>query len=170
MIETIEHNGRVYPALQAAGFAAKFAFPFAKEIISGEGIDCGPNRKEWGFIDKNGVPAILVDPSIDPMFDAMNLPVGKYDYIISSHMIEHYIGRFQEVIEYWLTKLRKGGVIFLYLPNCEYQTYWAWGNKKHIHYLSPKIMAEYCATLDIQKFFVTEGYDLNGSFYCIIEK
>lgn len=170
MIEVIEYDGIAYPELQARGFAAKFAFPFAREIVSGFGCDIGCNRPEWAYVDKNGTPALMIDPEIDLVYDAMNLPPGRFDYCISSHMLEHYVGRFQDVIEYWLTKIRLGGVIFLYLPNCEYQKYWAWGNKKHIHYLTPKIMKEYCETLSVTKYFVTEGYDLNGSFYCVIEK
>lgn len=166
MIDTITYADQTYPAFQAAGFAAKFAFPFAKEVCKGNcGYDIGYCKEEWKFPN-----AIGVDLAANNEYHAMNLPEMKVDYIMSSHMLEHYVGRFQDVIEYWLTKIKKGGVIFLYLPNCEYQKYWAWGNKKHIHYLSPSIMREYCQTLDIAKYFVTDGYDLNGSFYCVIEK
>lgn len=169
MIETIRHNNIDYPAFQAQGFAAQFAFPFAQHILKGTGYDVGCNRTEWCF--PNALP---IDPEICSEYHAMNLPDMKVDFIASSHMLEHYIGRFQDVIEYWLTKIHKGGIIFLYLPNCEYQKYWAWGNKKHAHYLCPHIMREYCQYLNdgdkISKSFVTEGYDLNGSFYCIIEK
>lgn len=111
-----------------------------------------------------------IDPELDSRYHAMKLPDGEYDYILSSHMLEHYVGRFQDAIEYWLTKVKESGIVFLYLPNCDYQKYWAWGNKKHMHYLNPKIMKEFCETLNVKKHIVTDGYDLNGSFYCIIEK
>lgn len=171
MIEIIEFNEVDYPALQGRGHASKFAFPFAKEILKDKtvGFDVGYFKPEWQYPGSIGI-----EPSINPEFDAMNLPPIKVDYFVSSHMLEHYVGRFQSVIEYWLTKLNDNGVIFLYLPNCDYQKYWAWGNLKHIHYLSPSIMKDYCSHLLhnklIKKHTVTEGYDLNGSFYCIIEK
>lgn len=166
-LQTVQYFGEDYPLWQASGNAARFAIPFAREICNGAmGYDVGCNRAEWCLPG-----AIPIDPAIDERHDAMNLPDLIVDYFFSSHMLEHYIGRFQDVIEYWLTRLRKGGVIMLYLPNCDYQKYWAWGNKKHIHYLSPSLMSDYLNHLEgIESFIVTEGYDLNGSFYCIIEK
>ena len=158
--------GRKYPALQSTGNASRFCQSFAMEICKGELVlDIGYNRDEWKFPG-----AIGIDIEDGNGFHAMNLPYDEIDAIHSSHFLEHYEGRFQEVIEYWLTKLKVGGVIFCYLPNCEHQKYWAWGNKKHIHYLSPKIMQEFCETLDVSHYLVTEGYDLNSSFYCVITK
>lgn len=171
MIETIHFKGKDYPKLQSVGNAMQYALPFAEQII-GKGklvADVGANRSEWSYPG-----SILVDLAFDDEYHAMNLPPLNFDAIVSSHFLEHYIGRFQEVIEYWLTRVKKGGVIFLYLPNCSDQLYWAWGNTKHIHYLCPHIMKEYCAYLSsmdlISRSFVTEGYDLNSSFYCVIEK
>ena len=169
MLQTITYNNRDYPILQTEGFAAQYAIPFAKKII-GEGklgYDIGCNRPEWAYPG-----AMLIDPVINPGYSAMNLPDKKVDFFLSSHMLEHYVGRFEEVIEYWLTKLNKGGIIFLYLPNCDYQEYWAFGNTKHVHLTSPSMMKRYCEFIspNITRYFVTEGYDLNGSFYCVIEK
>lgn len=166
-VSTIEFKGVDYPMWQASGNAARFAIPFAIEVCKGGvGYDVGCNRPSWALPG-----AIPIDPSIDSAYDAMHLPDVIVDYFFSSHMLEHYVGRFQDVIEYWLTRLKKGGVIMLYLPNCDYQKYWAWGNTKHIHYLNPTIMRDYLNHLDgIEKFFVTSGYDLNGSFYCVIQK
>ena len=166
---TIEFNGKKYLKLQSEGFAAQYAFPFADKILSGEGYDVGCNRKEWAY-----PKAIPIDPLITPEYHAMNLPPLQVDYIFSSHCAEHIVGRFQDAIEYWLTKIKDGGIIFLYLPNCDYQKYWAWGNKKHIHYLSPSIMRDYLEHLEkvitLKEWFVTDGYDLNGSFYVVIKK
>lgn len=168
-IPTIEYKGQHYLLHQSQGNASRFAIPFFLEICKGGmGYDVGFSHEEWKFPGAIGVDLKNND---ERLRDAMNLPDMMVDYVASSHMLEHYEGRFQDVIEYWLTRIRKGGQIFLYLPNCDYQKYWAWGNKKHIHYLNPAIMKDYCSHLEgITKFFVTEGYDLNGSFYCVIEK
>ena len=162
----IKYNGSLYPELQSTGNASKFAIPFAQQIISGFVYDVGYGCEEWKFPNSVGV-----DEIDNNGFHAMNLPPAIADAIYSSHFLEHYKGRFQDVIEYWITKIKDGGHIFLYLPNCEYQKYWAWGNKKHIHYLTPKIMKEFCENSNLfTNFIVTDGYDLNGSFYCVIEK
>jgi len=162
----IKYKEKEYPELQSNGYASRFAIPFATEFCKGKGYDIGCNRLEWCI--PNAIP---IDPLIDDKYNAMNLPEDTVDFIGSSHMLEHYIGRFQDVIDYWLTKVKEGGIIFLYLPNCDYQKYWAWGNKKHIHYLSPSIMRDYLEHCEnISKFIVTDGYDLNGSFYVVIYK
>lgn len=193
MIETIEYKGSIYPLLQSQGFAAQYAFAFADKFCVGRGVDIGCMKEEWAYPG-----AVPVDPEINK-YDAMYLPplriinsirmteasitdVGygiggdvtyrddKWDYIFSSHCLEHIPIKVSIVLEYWLTQIKKGGIIFLYLPNCDYQTYWAFGNRKHVHYLNPAIMKGVCEDLNASKYFVTEGYDLNGSFYCVIER
>ena len=171
MIETIEFKGQYAPKLQSLGNAMQYAIPFFKQIIGDfkNVADVGVNKKEWGYPG-----ADHIDLSFDDPYDAMNLPDMIYDAIVSSHFLEHYVGRFQEVIEYWLTRIRKGGLICLYLPNCDNSKYWAFENKKHIHYVNPHIMNGYCEYLNecdlISQAFVTEGSDLNASFYVIFEK
>ena len=115
----------------------------------------------------------MIDLAFDDGYHAMNLPDVTYDAIFSSHFLEHYVGRFQEVIEYWLTKIHSGGVIFLYLPDMSQQQYWAWGNTKHIHHLTPSMMIDFCIDLIVKELisdFTVSETDLNCSFYCIIEK
>ena len=166
MLNTIEYRGNFYPALQTNGNAARFAKAFAAEFCSeGTGCDIGCNRAQWALVEG----ALLIDPEICSEYHAMNLPAMIFDWICSSHMLEHYVGRWQDVVTYWLSKIHKGGVLFMYLPNCEYQQYWAWGNKKHVHYLTPKLLREFCQHEGF-KHIVTDGYDLNGSFYVVIEK
>lgn len=162
-MEYVLHKGKKYPALQASGFAARFAFAFAKEYCKGSGYDIGYCKEEWKLEG-----AIPIDMTDENEFHALHLPTEEVDYIFSSHMLEHYQGRWQDVLEYWLTKLRNGGIIFLYLPNCEYQEYWAFGNKKHVHYMTPHLLQKWCEYKGL-KYIVTNGYDLNGSFYTIIE-
>ena len=172
-IETIEFKGEYYPALQAKGFAAQYAFPFASKICTPPGsiytgYDIGCNREEWKFPG-----SIAIDPAIEGCgFDAYNLPPMQVDYIFSSHCLEH-LPNYVSAIEYWSTVIRSGGVLFLYLPNCEYQEYWRpWNNKKHIHLLSPNLIRAYFeSNLETwTNVCVTDGYDLNGSFYAIAQK
>lgn len=168
MIETIKHNGIIVPKFQSEGFAAKFCFPFAREVASGFGVDIGCNRKEWAYVDKHGVEALTIDPIINPIYDAYNLPPGNFDYIISSHCAEH-LSDWVKAFDYWHTRLKDGGVLVLYLPAYE-STYWRpWHNRKHIHIFSPQIIKDYLTDRGWDNIFVS-GVDLNNSFMAIAEK
>lgn len=165
MIKTIQHNGNIYPAFQAEGNAAKFAIPFAKEVIpeGSTGFDIGCNRKEWAYPN-----AITVDPVIDPTFDAYNLPPLTVDFIFSSHCLEH-LPNWVDALDYWKTKLHVGGILFLYLPDYS-QSYWrVWNNRKHIHTFTPQIIRDYLTERGWGNVFVS-GVDLNNSFIAIVER
>jgi len=164
MIETIEYKGLRYPKFQSEGNAMQFAMPFAKHLCKGIGYDIGYNREEWKFLG-----AIGIDSGVDPTQDAMNLPEGEVDYIISSHCLEH-LPRWDEALLHWTSRLKQQGVLFLYLPHSS-QKYWKVGNnKKHIHNLDgqdiTEFLHEHCGMTNI---LVTES-DLNCSFYVVAEK
>jgi SAM-dependent methyltransferase len=171
MIETIEYKGSVYPKLQAEGFAAQYAFPFAQKFCKGIGFDIGCKKKEWAYPG-----AWAIDPVIN-YYDAFNLPNDDenylfVDYIFSSHCLEH-LNDWVAALDYWAKCLKSGGTLFLYLPNMDYQHYWQpQNNRKHKHYLNPNILQSYFNDrIDVwQNDFVTVGMDLNASFYAIAEK
>lgn len=164
-METITFKGVTYPAFQASGFAARFAFPFAQEFCKGVGFDIGCNRAEWSYPG-----SILIDPLLQPEYDAMNLPPIQVDYIFSSHCIEH-LSNWSDALNYWHTKLKRVGVLFLYLPDMSRQGYWRpWHNKKHLHYITPSIMSDYFNDHAIWDDVRISGTDLNASFYVIAER
>jgi SAM-dependent methyltransferase len=167
-IKTIVFKDKQYPEFQAQGFAAQFAFPFAHKICEGNGVDIGCNRFEWKF--PNAIP---VDPAINPEFHAMNIPDnhldphGQWDYIFSSHCLEH-LDDWTSALLYWKTRLKPGGVLFLYLPHYS-QEYWrTWNNRKHKHNLMPEQIHDFFKSTGWVKCFVS-GADLNNSFYAIAE-
>ncbi len=171
MIETIEYKGSIYPKLQAEGFAAQYAFPFAQKFCKGLGFDIGCMKKEWAFPGSWGI-----DPLIN-YYDAMHLPTDDKDYlhadyIFSSHCLEH-LTDWVAALDYWNVCLKSGGVLFLYLPNMDIQQYWQpQNNRKHKHYLNPHILGSYFRDRPQlwKRSLVTEGADLNASFYAIAEK
>lgn len=163
MIEIITFKNRTYPKFQSEGFAAKFAFPFAKEVCKGEGYDIGCNREEWKFPG-----SIAIDPIIDSKHHATKLPEGEMDYIFSSHCLEH-IPNWIETLDYWYNVLRDGGILFLYLPDRS-QEYWLpWNNRKHIHSFYPKLIEMYLMDKGYKNVMVS-GVDLNNSFMAMAEK
>jgi SAM-dependent methyltransferase len=157
MIEVINFEGDQYPAFQASGNASQFAIPFAKHICKGIGVDIGFCRDEWKFPG-----AIGADLSDDTnLYHAANLPSGL-DYIYSSHCLEH-VDDWVEALRYWVSCLKKGGVIFLYLPHPN-QKYWKpWNNRKHKHTLYIDDIVNCLKKFGIDNIINSE-MDLNHSY------
>jgi SAM-dependent methyltransferase len=189
-IKTISHNANDYPSFQAEGFAAQFAFPFAFQVCKGVGFDIGCNRLTWSLHPDEGRAVVVIDPALKydngyctdkevakrsgiitgGPYHAMQLPDLEPDFIFSSHCLEH-IPDWVTTLGYWHSKLRPGGVLFLYLPDFS-QSYWRpWANRKHIHCFTPKVFKKYIADQPAMwtKGFVS-GVDLNNSFIVIAEK
>lgn len=160
MDDIIEYNGKKYPMFQTKGNASQFAIPFAKHFCTGEGYDIGCNREEWKLPG-----ATPIDLTYNNGYDAMSLPRKKVDYIYSSHCLEH-LSNWVDSLDYWISKIKKKGNLFLYLPDYS-QEYWrSWNNKKHIHNLNPEMMRDYLSTKDFGTIFTT-GIDLNSSFMAV---
>jgi len=163
MIEVVKFNDEIYPSFQTRGFASKYCFPFAMEVCSGIGYDIGCMKKEWSLSG-----SIPIDLSFDDGYHANNLPDGEVDYIFSSHCLEH-INDWVGTLNYWSTKIKKGGVIFLYLPDYS-QKYWRpWNNRKHMNILKPEYLKDYFTDKGFDKVFVS-GIDLYNSFMVMVEK
>lgn len=163
MIRTITYKNCIYPLFQSEGNAAQFAIPYALHVCKGKGVDVGCNRPEWKFPG-----AMMVDPAINE-YDALHFPedANELDYIFSSHCVEH-LNDWVSVLDYWKTKLKSGGVMFLYLPDYS-QVYWRpWNNRKHVNMLSPKIMKDYLEDREFINIFTSE-VDLNNSFMVMAE-
>lgn len=163
-IQTVEHSGKKYPFFQTTGNASRFIIPFAQEFCKGVGFDVGYCKEEWKFPG-----AIGVDPSVNSEFDADHLPPTpeNVDYIFSSHCLEH-VENWVDTLLYWLTRIKKGGILFLYLPDYS-QTYWRpWFNRKHRNVMIPEVIADLLKSKGCQNIFVS-GVDLNNSFTLVCE-
>lgn len=171
MIETVNFKCSIYPKFQSEGFAAKFAFPFAEQVCKGNGLDIGCNRMEWKF--PNAYP---IDPVMNE-YNAMNIPMQddvlnngerEWDYIFSSHCLEH-LDSWIDALDYWRECLKSKGVLFLYLPHPD-QIYWRpWNNRKHKHILHPEDIERYLWDNGFKIVFASER-DLNHSYMVMAEK
>ena len=156
-MKLITYKDKTYPALQSVGFASQFAIPYAKHFCQGRGYDIGCNRVEWAFPGSQPIDILFDDP-----WEAYNLPDEEVDYIYSSHCLEH-LDDWVGALDYWTSKIRSGGVLFLYLPAYS-QVYWRpWNNRKHRHIFSPEIISDYMQDRNYTNIFTT-GTDLNDSF------
>jgi len=163
MIKTIKFKDKIYPIFQTQGFAAQFAFPFAKHICVGKGFDIGYSKREWKLPGATGI-----DLASDDEWHAMSLPGEEVDYIFSSHCLEH-LDNWVQALEHWISKLKVGGNLFLYLPH-KTQKYWKpFNNRKHIHSLDGELIKECLEEFGMANIFLS-SYDLNNSFYIIGEK
>lgn len=170
MIETIDFQDETYPAFQATGNAMRFATPFFQAVLGDAKhvVDVGCNRLEWCYPG-----AIPIDPAIDPASDALNFPFPLYDLdgIVNSHVLEHltdWVG----ALDYWATRLKSGGVLCMYLPHRD-QKYWhPANNRKHYHSFDADVILQYFVSRPDtwHNVFITDGHDLNHSFYVIAEK
>lgn len=161
MFRTITHNGTSYPEFQTLGNSAQFAIPFAKHVCSGVGYDVGFGRPEWQLPGSIGI-------DISHGTDALSLPETQVDYVFSSHCLEH-LDQWVNALEHWISRIKSGGVLFLYLPDAS-QSYWRpWSNRKHKHVFTPDIIYWFLWDHGFTNFKIS-GIDLNNSFMVIAEK
>jgi len=88
--------------------------------------------------------------------------IKLYDYIFSSHCLEHLADPIS-ALEYWKTKIRKGGVLFLYLPHPEMEYWLPQNNRKHLHSWYPEDMVKIINDLGFTDVIYSER-DLEWSF------
>lgn len=163
-MEFIEFENSVYPKFQSGGNASQFAIPFAKHFCVGFGVDIGCNREEWKL---DG--ALPVDPLISPGFTAENFPYDNLDYIYSSHCLEH-LDSWVDALIYWNTKLKKGGWMFLYLPDYS-QKYWRpWNNRKHKHIIEKHHVEDMLRDKLKYDKILSSSTDLNNSYIVVGRK
>jgi len=161
MPRLIQYNNKEYFHFQTTGNSARFTIPFAEELCKGKGYDIGAGREEWALSG-----ADIVDVKLNGLSGDF-LPEELVDYIFSSHCLEH-CDNWVNTLEHWLSRIRLGGVLFLYLPDYS-QEYWrSWNNKRHKHNLSPEIIKDFLLSEGLKVF--TSGVDLNNSFSVVAFK
>lgn len=151
-----EYKGKKYPEYLKHGNAAQFILPTAKYFCEGKGLDVGASI--WGY--PGATP-------IDLKYgrDALNLPGNDWDFIFSSHCLEHITDPVL-ALEHWRSKLRPGGVLFLYLPHPDME-YWRPQNcRKHLHIFYPKDTAKMLTDLGF-KDVIYGKRDLAWGFACV---
>lgn len=148
-----EFKGATYPSYLKNGNATRFIEPVAKQFCIGIGLDVCSG--DWPL--KGAHPIDLKRGT-----DAMSLPEGLWDYVFSSHGIEHLANPIA-ALEHWLTRIRPGGVLMVYAPHPD-QRYWRpQFCRKHLHSWWPADMAEIFRDLGLLNVLHSER-DLAWSF------
>lgn len=156
--------GQTYPDYIRRGNAMQHIAATAAHFCEGAGVDVGAGK--WPFRDAVPVDIAPGGPQRDGCC-AMSLPMGPldgglWDYIFSSHCLEHLEDPVA-ALEHWRSRLRRGGVLFVYLPHPDMR-YWRPENcRKHRHMWWPKDMADMLRTLGFVDVLYGER-DLAWSF------
>lgn len=165
MVDYIQYNNKKYFKFQSEGNAAQFILPFATKLCTGFGVDVGCGKIEWAL--PNAIP---IDPKINSKYNAYSFPENaiNLDYVFSSHCLEH-LPNWVNALDYWDSKIKPKGVMFLYLPDYS-QEYWRpWNNKKHLSIFSSSIIEDYLLSKRYINIYKT-GVDFNNSFAVFGEK
>jgi SAM-dependent methyltransferase len=131
------YRGRLYPEYLKSGNACQFIAPSALQFCKGVGLDVGAGK--WPLAG-----ALAVDTHT--CGNAMELPLGEFDYIFSSHCLEH-LPNPVAALEHWKTRLLRGGVLFLYLPHPDMEYWQPQHCRRHLHTWAPAQMARIVADL-----------------------
>ena len=127
------YKRHLYPNYLKRGSAAKYIIPIAQEFCKGKGLDIGGKK------DCHLPGAQIINIEYPGMFEATDLPFKQFDYIFSSHTLEH-LPATGLTLSYWRSHLKPDGILFLYLPHPD-MLYWLPENcKKHLHSFTPEEM------------------------------
>lgn len=148
-----DYKGAVYPEYLKTGNACQHIAATAAHFCRGNGLDVGAGA--WPL------------PGARPLdakagHNAMDLPLGMFDYVFSSHCLEHLPNPIA-ALEHWKSRIRHGGVLFLYLPHPDME-YWLPQNcRKHLHSWAPAAMAKIVRDIGFSEVIHSER-DLAWSF------
>lgn len=127
-----EYEGAMYPEYLRNGNACRFILPIASEFCQGLGVDIGCG--DWPL--PGALPIEIKNGS-----DAMSFGGKDLDYCFSSHCLEHLVDPVGALM-HWITALKPGGVLFVYLPHSDMRYWRPTRNRKHLHIWEPAQMAE----------------------------
>jgi SAM-dependent methyltransferase len=162
-----EYQNRKYPDYLFVGGASYAIFPVAKKYLKGNGIDIGAGFWEYpGSIPVDSFRGEGMKKNLDD-FSAESL-----DYIFSSHCLEH-IANWQEELKHWIALLKKGGILFLYLPHPDCGI-WRRGapgiGDGHKWIPDFKSINDFLLNLGMKKISEDKGPDGMMSFYICVQK
>lgn len=108
-----EYKGKFYPDYLTVGGAGHAIFREALRHCRGNGVDVGAGL--WPL--PGAIPIdIWRGPGASKLIS--DIEDGSLDFVFSSHCLEHNED-WQAVLGEWISKLKPGGIVFLYLPHPE---------------------------------------------------
>ncbi|MBD3196223.1 MAG: methyltransferase domain-containing protein [Candidatus Lokiarchaeota archaeon] len=149
-------KGKLYPTYLKEGNAQSYISFVAKKFCKGKGLDIG-GFGNWCL--DNATP---INITIEDEYDAYHLPFERFDFIFSSHTLEHLENPIK-ALEIWINHLKEGGLLFLYLPHPDNEYWKPQWNRKHLHIWTPKQMVSIYKDLGLKDIIYSER-DMYWSF------
>lgn len=154
---------KYYPDYLKYGAAVDGVKFLAKKYCKGKGVDIGAGK--WSL--ENAKP---IEDNEDENAYKLLENDESLDFIFSSHLLEH-LEKPEDAIEEWSTKLKKNGILFLYLPHPSCHMWKKENLKYHIwnpdpYYLETKFKSDDRFQIEYISY-LPDGY---MSFVCILKK
>lgn len=156
------YKGKVYPDYLTVGGASCAIFRTALRHCRGRGIDVGA-----GLWPLPGATPVDVWRGPGAGKTIGEFAAGSLDFLFSSHCLEH-IENWRAALAEWVSKVRPGGTVFLYLPHPECAI-WERGSPfvgdEHKWSPTPEIVATAMKELECEVIERDDGPDGMYSFY-----
>lgn len=160
------YRGEWYPDYLANHAAASFIINKAQSFCRGAGLDIGAGRCPF----PGAVP--VEDEKDQNAFCLNRMADGSLDYVFSSHCLEH-LQDWPAALCLWISKLRPGGVLFLYLPH-ESMALWRpgglWAGGDHKWSPTVEILIPWLREAGLEIIEYEKGRDDYWSFYIAARK
>ncbi|MEW6558181.1 MAG: methyltransferase domain-containing protein [Elusimicrobiota bacterium] len=105
-----KYHGKLYPDYLNNGNAVSFIKEKALTYCIGKGIDIGADR--WPLPG-----AVSIQNEVHQNANKLDrFENDSLDYVFSSHCLEH-VDDWKGALVLWISKLKVGGILFLYLPH-----------------------------------------------------
>ena len=161
-----KYKGELYPGYLNEGNAKSFIEEKARSYCTGKGLDIGAGK--WPLA--NSVP--IDDEPSQNACKLDNFPDESLDYIFSSHCLEH-LDEWQIALQLWIRKLKKDGILFLYLPH-KSQKLWLpgspWVGRSHKWIPTVEILTEFLTDNQMMVIEANPQKDEYWSFHLVARK
>jgi SAM-dependent methyltransferase len=162
-----EYRGRFYPDYLTVGGASHAIFREALKFCQGKGIDVGA-----GLWPLPGAAPIDIWRGLGASRTISDIADGSLDFVFSSHCLEHNV-EWETILRVWVSKLKAGGVVFLYLPHPDCGI-WEVGSPfvgaEHKWTPTPLIIKSALAQRGCEIVAFDDGPDGMFSFWCCARK
>lgn len=156
------YDNEFYPDYLTVGGASLAIRRTALKFCVGCGLDIGAGF--WPFPGATPIDDTR-GPGLTTTLDAIS--EASQDYVFSSHCLEH-IADWNRALDLWISKLRPGGVLFLYLPHPSCGL-WHKSNpfmsEVHVWVPTPEIIADALIAKGLEIVGRDDGPDHFYSFY-----
>lgn len=151
-----------YPDYLTVGGNSHAIQRIALRYCKGRGLDVGA-----GFWPLSGSTPVDTEQGPGLKNSIEDIESRTQDYVFSSHCLEH-IEKWEEALDLWISKLRAGGVLFLYLPH---QSCKLWHKSNpfmqniHAWVPTPEVITEALSKRALEIIDRDDGPDFFFSFY-----